>query len=311
MELANLWARERGKPDGIRKAEKSDAGAILRLLQTAVYTHVHVDWHLPGDWIGAPGFVVIPKKESPAQSNTLTAKLFAGSTTLSACLAATADPAPAAWVRVAAVSQAETAEQTLTDMLAQVVPVLHKNGVTQLAWLTVEEWPRPWLPKLGFYQGSSIETYTKTDRRLPEVDAAPGLTIRQVYATDLAALAELEAASFTPIWRQSERALAIARPQSLSFDVALLQDEVVGYQLSARAEVGAHLVRLTVHPQKQGLGIGSALLTHALRNYYRQGLYEVSLNTQVENSTSQKLYLKFGFEPTQQRLPIWILDIAQ
>jgi len=310
MELANLWARERGNPDDIRVATKADAGAILRLLHTAVYSHIHVDWHLPGDWIGSPGFVVIPKAENPSRSNSLTAKLFQDRVELVACLAATPDPLPAAWLRIAAIRDEVAAEPTLTRMLAQVVPVLHHQGVTQLAWLAVEEWPNSVLPKLGFSLGNHIETYVKEDRQLPEVASVPGLIIRQVYSTDFEALAQLEEASFAPMWRQSAQALAIARPQSLSFDVALLDDEIVGYQLSAKAEAGAHLVRLTVHPKKQGFGIGSALLKHAFAYYYRQGLYNVSLNTQVENSASQKLYLKFGFRPSQQRLPIWILDIS-
>jgi len=309
MELANLWAQERGSFDGIRVATKSDAGAILRLLHTAVYSHVHVDWHLPGDWIGSPGFVVVPKIENTPRKNNLTAKLFPDSNDLVACLAATADPLPAAWVRVAAVQNEAEAEHTLAGMLAQVMPVLRQQGVTQLAWLAVEEWLHPILPKFGFYQGSSIETYVKEDRQLPDVTSVPGLTIRQVYSTDFEALAALEKAAFAPIWRQSAQALLIARPQSLSFDVALLDDEIVGYQLSAKAEAGAHLVRLTVHPEKHGLGIGSALLKHAFTYYYRKNLYTVSLNTQVENNASQKLYLKFGFQPSQQRLPIWILDI--
>ncbi len=310
MELANLWARERGSSDGIRVATKADAGAILRLLNTAVYSHIHVDWHLPGDWIGAPGFVVLPKAEKPAGKNSLTAKLFPDHTDLAGCLAATADPLPVAWVRVAAIRDKNAAEQALTGMLAHVVSALRHQGATRLAWLTVEEWPQPLLPQFGFFQGSHIETYVKEDRHLPEVTAVPGLIIRQVYSTDFGALAELEEASFAPLWRQSAQALAVARPQSLSFDVALLDDELVGYQLSARADAGAHLVRLTVHPEKHGLGIGSALLKHAFAYYYRQGLYTVSLNTQVENSASQKLYLKFGFRPSQQRMPIWILELV-
>ena len=308
MELANLWARERGNSEGIRVATKSDAGAILRLLHTAVYSHMHVDWHLPGDWIGNPGFVVMSYPATASRSNSLTAKLFGEDDELKACLAATADPLPAAWVRLAAIRQKGNAEKALTQMLAQIVPTLSEQGVTQLAWLTVDEWPRPWLPKLGFFRASAIETYVKEDRQLPDVASVPGLTIRQVYSTDFAALADLEEVSFDPIWRYSAPALAIARPQSLSFDVALLEGDIVGYQLSARAETGAHLVRITVHPQKHGLGIGSALLKHAFAYYHRQGLYTVSLNTQVENIASQKLYLKFGFSPSQQRLPIWILD---
>ncbi len=309
MELANLWPQEDKRFGGIRRATKADAGAILRLLNTAVYSHLHVDWHLPGDWIGSPGFVVVPKVEKAA-SKALAARLFPERDDVSACLAATADPLPAAWVRVAALASEADAEQILANMLACTVPVLRQQGATQLAWLAVEEWPGRWLPRLGFAPRSYIETFVKEDRQLPEVASVPGLIIREVYSSDFEALAKLEEASFAPIWRQSARAFAVARPQSLSFDVAVLDDEIVGYQLSARANAGAHLVRLTVNPAKQGLGIGSALLKHAFVHYYRQGLYTVSLNTQVENKTSQKLYLKFGFQPSQQRLAVWTLDIA-
>lgn len=282
----------------------------MRLLQTAVYSHLHVDWHLPGDWLGSSGFVVVPQAENRSNDNSLTAKLFQSRSNITACLAATAAPLPAAWVRVAAIKQANDAEEILARMLARVIPSLRKQGATQLAWLPVEDWPQPWLSSFGFQPGNEIETYVKEDQQLPDWPSVPGLTIRQVYSTDLEFLAELEAAAFAPIWRQSAHGLAVARPQSLSFDVALLTDEIVGYQLSANTESGAHLVRLTVHPEKQGLGIGSALLGHTLAGYHRRGLYTASLNTQVENISSQKLYLKFGFRASQQRLPIWVLDIS-
>ncbi|MBK7895241.1 MAG: GNAT family N-acetyltransferase [Anaerolineaceae bacterium] len=308
MELANLWSRAQSSLDGIRKAKKSDAESVLHLLKTAVYTHMHVDWYLPGDWIGSPGFVVQPRPDH--NPNSLTAKLFQGSPDLAACLIATPDPLPAAWVRLVAIDRATQAAGILADLLASVLPVLQEQGVSQLAWLTVEDWPSAWLPQWGFYQGSQIETYVKEDRILPPLPAVPGLKIRQVQAPDFEALADLEARSFDPIWRQSARALAVARPQSFSFDVALLDEEIVGYQLSARAEAGAHLVRLTVDPARQGLGIGSALLGNAFAYYHRRGLYTISLNTQMENEASRKLYERFGFQPSGQRLPIWVLDIT-
>lgn len=308
MELANLWLPAQERLASIRKAEKSDAGAVLHLLKTAVYTHLHVDWYLPGDWIGSPGFVVMPKQEE--KKNSLTAKLFQSSSDLAACLIATPDPKPTAWVRTVAINRAVNAKVIMANLLLNVLPFLQKQGVTQLAWMPVESWPIEWLPEWGFYQGSEIETYVKEDRDLPPAPTVPDISIRQVQSTDYDELEAVEAASFDPIWRQSARSLTVARQQSLSFDVALLDDEIIGYQLSARSELGAHLVRLTVRPDKQGLGIGTALLRHAFSYYYRRGLYTVSLNTQVENYNSQKLYQRFGFVPTQQRLPIWVLDIA-
>ncbi|MEZ4590686.1 MAG: hypothetical protein R3D55_06020 [Chloroflexota bacterium] len=118
---------------------------------------MHVDWYLPGDWIGSPGFVVQPRPDY--NQNSLTAKLFQGSPDPSACLIAiNSDPLPAAWVRMVAIDRATQAEETLANLLATVLPFLREQAVTHLAWLTVEEWPSTWLPQWGFYQGSQIET---------------------------------------------------------------------------------------------------------------------------------------------------------
>lgn len=310
MELANLRLGEPGNPNGVRVAAQADAAAIMRLLQTAVLSHLHADWYLPGDWLGSPGFVLLPKAEKPRENKGLAAKLFQNEQDILACLVAAADPLPVAWIRIAAFAKSVNAKQALAEMLSQVIPSLQQQGVTQLAWLTVEEWPHTWLPAWGFYRGSQIETYVKKDRELPNPVPIPGLTFRQVYSTDLETLAALETAAFSPMWRYSARALAIARPQSLTFEVALLDDAIVGFQLSAAAESGAHLVRITVDPAKQGLGIGTALLAHTIAGYYRRGLYTVSLNTQSDNLASKKLYRKFGFEAAQRPLPIWMLDIA-
>ncbi|VAW32550.1 hypothetical protein MNBD_CHLOROFLEXI01-3702 [hydrothermal vent metagenome] len=310
MELANLLAQERGSPNTVRVATQADAGAIMRLLKTAVFSHLHADWYLPGDWLGSPGFVLLPQAKKRTEGNNLVAKLFQNEPDILACLVATADSLPVAWIRVAAFSRSNGAQQILAHMVAQTIPPLKKQGVTQLAWLTVEEWPCQWLPTLGFYRGSQIETFVKKDRDFPDCVTVPGLTFRQVYSTDTSALAALEAAAFAPMWRYSERALTIARPQSLSFDVALLDDVIVGFQLSAGAESGAHLVRITIDPEKQGLGIGSALLRYAIEGYHRRGLYTVSLNTQDDNLSSKKLYQRFGFKMAQRPLPVWMLDIG-
>lgn len=311
MELANLLAQERGSPNGVRIATQADAGAIMRLLKTAVFSHLHADWYLPGDWLGSPGFVLLPQAKKRSESNNLIAKMFPNEREVIACLVITPDPPPVAWVRVAAFLQPDNAQRDLTQMLAHIIPSLQQQGVTQLAWLTVEEWPCLWLPALRFYRGNQqIETFVKKDRDLPDCVTVPGLTFRQVYSTDMSALAALETAAFAPMWRYSERALTIARPQSLSFDVALLDDVIVGFQLSAGAESGAHLVRITIDPKKQGLGIGSALLRHTIEGYHRRGLYTVSLNTQADNLSSKKLYQRFGFKLAQRPLPVWMLDIG-
>lgn len=307
MELANLWPRSSNNADGVRVATRADAAAIMDLLHKATYRHYHVDWYVPGDWLGSPGFVVQPDPEQSRSS--VTARLLGGRQRLRACLAAAADPLPAAWVRVAAITNGERSQDILPALLQVAATNLGREGVTELAWLAVEKWPNSWLPELGFECANEIETYIKEDKAIPRLDPVSGLRIRPVLDRDLEALARLEAAAFAPLWRHSARGLGIARGQAFSFDVALLDDEIVGFQLSAAGSQGAHLVRMTISPQWQRIGIGSALLAHTLDHYYRQGLTHVSLNTQVDNTASQRLYGKFGFQASGERLPVWVRQL--
>lgn len=305
MELANLSVEA---AELVRVAKKEDAGTIMRLLQQAAYTHYHVDWRLPADWIGDEGFVVYLEKEGQARRWGSW-----GNGGLAGCLAVAADPPPAAWVRVASIATRERPELVLATMLAAVLPGLQKTAVSQLAWLAVEEWPDNWLAPLGFYRISQLETYIKRQMSIPSV--APSLhplTFRPAQLDDLATLADIEAAAYAPLWRHSSQALAHAFSQAFSFDVIEVDGRIIGFQLSTRSGYnGAHLARMTIRPEWQQQGVGSALLTQTLQQYQTHGIRHVSLNTQVENIASQRLYKKFGFQANGERLPIWCLDICE
>ena len=291
----------------IRIATEADKADIVELLRHAPFRHIHADWRLPIDWLGEKSFVVMPKLPLPAKFTSLTSKLFAPRCMLSGCLAATTDPFPAAWVRAAAVDQVRQPEAVLGDMLTHVIAVLRETAVSQLGWLIVDKWPMAWLPEFGFQQVNEIETYIKPDLSLPSVQPKIELTIRQVVPDDLARLAEIEVAAFEPLWRHSLDSLRLAQSQTVNFTVAVWRGQVVGFQFSTAArQRGAHLSRMTVDPAMQGMGVGSALLTHAIESYRQRGLQYVSLNTQVDNYPSLKLYRKFEFEPTQDRLPVMV-----
>ena len=307
MEFANHWHSQgpsaHSQGTAVRVATKSDTGAISRLLRAAEVSHIHVDWRLPVDWLGLPHFVVVPA--GAEYTGGLLSKLFSLPERVVACLAAAADPPPAAWVRVAAVAEAQDSHIWLSEMLAMVEASLRETAVTQLGWLVTQEWPNRWLPDLGFEITNEIETYLKDDLAAPDLRPTPNLVIRPVRAPDFAALAQIETDAFDPLWRLSRETLALAQRDVLCFDVAEWNGRLVGYQISSGATYSAHLVRLTIAHEAQGQGVGSALLSQAIQTYRRLGLRQVSLNTQVDNITSQHLYQKFGFYATGERLPVW------
>ncbi len=301
MEIANL---DRAV---IRPATGKDAQEILRLINGAVYTHIHADWHAPGDWLDTPGFVV-SEGEIPANSLTNFGRM---KPELLACLAVGADPYPAAWVRVAAIRRRILAEETLAAMLERVLSFLQENGVTELGWLAVESWPDKMLPLIGFRRQNWIITFVKQGLEMPEV-RENGIQVRPVTAADMPALATLEAEAFEPLWRHSVVGLRLAHRQSVCFDVALIDGKIVGFQYSAsnRQGTGAHLVRITVHPSVQGAGVGSVLMKAAVLKYRELGFNRVSLNTQLDNIPSHRLYEKFGFDRTGDQMPVWVKKIA-
>jgi ribosomal protein S18 acetylase RimI-like enzyme len=307
MDFANHWqAGETAVSPSdyaVRLAVQEDATAITRLIRDTPRAHLHVDWRLPADWLGSPHFVVASVDDG--RSANLRAKLFGRPTSLVGCLAATPDPLPAAWVRVAAVADGREERPLLAEMLAQVTASLREASVKELGWLVMRQWPRASLLDLGFEMVNQIETYVKPTLELPEMHRPPELQIRPVQPSDMADLAALEAEAFEPLWRFSSDTLNLARREAICFDVAEWNGRLVGYQFSSRSPEGAHLVRLTIAPALQGQGVGSALLAEAIHAYRCLGLPAVSLNTQVDNFVSQRLYHKFGFHATGEKLPVW------
>lgn len=308
MEMANIMVNGGAKNGRIRTATKSDAGEIMKVLQTAVYRHIHVDWYVPGDWLGLPSFLVKTRPLSTSSRSQFT-KFLGEKEIVESTLAIAADPNPAAWVRVVGLGDEKTAVSDLTALLKNSVEPLKKSGVNVIAWLAIEEWPNLWLEELGFKVVNHIETYTKEDTDFPQREPHPELDIRPVLDSDIPALAALETKAFNHLWRHSGQGLKLARNQSFSFDVALLNQKLVGFQLSTPTDYGVHLVRLTVDPDLQGKGVGSALMAHAIQGYYRRDRYRITLNTQVNNTSSKQLYMKFGFQPSGQKFPVWVLKI--
>jgi len=309
MEFANQWTSpsnlDTDKISEVRVAQKSDAPAMTRLLNSTKFTHYHVDWRLPVDWLGDAGFVVL-LKESLGEHM---ASMLLPRDEMLACLAVTADPMPAAWVRLMAVSAQLDPHKTVVEMFEVVKEHLRKTAVTEVGWLVLNPWPVSILPELGFKEFNVIETYVKNNLDLPLMKPVSDLLIRPVEKGDFEELEALETAVFEPLWRLSKETLMIARRDAVSFDAAFLGDRLVGYQISSGGRFGAHLVRLTIAPNLQGRGIGTAIFAHAIEEYQRRGYQHITLNTQVDNDASHHLYEKFGFSKSGEQMPMWVMPV--
>ncbi|MCB8944422.1 MAG: GNAT family N-acetyltransferase [Ardenticatenaceae bacterium] len=310
MELANHCGNSqqaRGETAVIRTATEEDAPDIYQLLRRATHSHIHVGWHLPIHWLGRDEFLVY---EPPARGSSAMNKLWGEDLALRACLVVTANPAPTAWVHVAALRGVAEPVVVLAEMLACVEEMLRPTAVTQIAWMPVDNWPEAWFEQLGFIEVNQIQTYFKPDLAVSDEQPAPGLSLRPARSSDVAELVQIEADTYAPLWRHSADDLAAALQQTCSFDVAELNDHIVGFQISTCDETAAHLARLTIAPTAQKRGVGTALLTHAIRGFQKQNLRSITLNTQADNVASQQLYKKFGFVARNRWFSIWAKQLT-
>ena len=297
MELANT--------DSLRLAMKGDEWEIVRLLRNSHLLHTHPDWYEPEEWVGEAGFVLLTEEERMGVAKR---PLFGTSPILQACLAVAADPMPAAWVRVMAMRGDGDVGDIGDRLWAAVMAQLTDSAISEIGWLLTDEWPLPYLRRWGFAPAYEIETYIKEDVEIPPIRPLPSVQILPAKKDDMAALAALETAVFAPLWQSSARSLTCALPQTFSFDIAWHDDRPIGYQISNRSGMKAHLARITVATDWQGRGVGAALMAHALHGYQRGGVRRVSLNTQMDSAASLGLYAKFGFCKTAVCHPIWTME---
>jgi ribosomal protein S18 acetylase RimI-like enzyme len=98
--------------------------------------------------------------------------------------------------------------------------------------------------------------------------------------------------------------------QCASATVAEDDSGLIGYQLSTRNPLGAHLARLGVRPEAQGRGVGAALVSQLLHEFNVEQLGRLSVNTQADNTASLSLYKKIGFVRTGEHFPVFVYPIG-
>ena len=281
------WIKKAQASLSIRPAQTDDVQAIEHLLQKSSHTHVHADWRSPADWIGrAPAFVAENRYG------------------LAGYLLTPADPAPAAWIRLAAVAHGAPPAAVMRPLLKAALAALTDQAASSLAALPVEPWLPAILDDMGFAIVEQVSTWEKPDLSVL-YRGSLDTRVRAARPADMPILAAIERAAFAPRWRHSAETLLRILDQAASFAVAERQGSVVGFQFSQASDDRAHLARLTVHPAAQRRGVGSRLLAAALESYAALGLRSVSLNTQAENFPSHHLYAAFGFRPVGPAVPVW------
>jgi [ribosomal protein S18]-alanine N-acetyltransferase len=276
-----------------RPAVLNDQRQIANLMHFSPYVHRHLDWRYPLDWLGSPPFYVL---ENQGQ--------------ISAALACPPDPIFVAWVRLFVNSGRLPNPETwriLWDSIRQ--DLGHKSG-TLIAAIVLQDWLPELLLASGMTTHQSIVMLERNDRLPLPVTLPEGFTIRLMITQDLLEVADVDASAFEPLWQNSLEALHHAFPQAIFPTVIVAEGKVIGYQLTTRNPLGAHLARLAVRPSLQGQGLGRALVADLIARLGREGISRLTVNTQSDNAASLALYNAIGFRETGERYPVYQLQVA-
>ncbi|MCS7070467.1 MAG: GNAT family N-acetyltransferase [Anaerolinea sp.] len=216
----------------------------------------------------------------------------------------------ASWVRMAAVDSREDAISIITSLWQELLPSLRQHGVRQVAWLMIRDWTETTAAQIGFHYAEQIVTLRRAAVGAPLSSNGRGQSVvRAFQPADLAAITAVDHAAFQPPWQMSRDDLNAASRIAAYATVAIIDGEIVGYQMSTLYFDGAHLARLAVAPSVQGQGIGGALVEDMLHHFHRRGVQVMTVNTQQSNLISQRLYERHGFRRNGYDLPVWICSL--
>lgn len=117
---------------------------------------------------------------------------------------------------------------------------------------------------------------------------------------DVAAVAELEARSFSTPWRAATFHRLLERS---AVDLWVVEEEgrVVAYAVVWRVLDQAELANIAVREEARGRGLGARLLQHALDRARVAGVRTVYLEVRVSNEAARRMYRRAGFRETGRR----------
>ena len=275
--------------------------ALLQLCHYGQWTHQHLDWHSPAQWIDQPAAQIFLAWQ---------AGQIAGYIGLSPVQDG------AAWIRLLGIADGTIPSPIIRELWQAAQAQCRQRGASQVGLLMVANWLSVYLRQLGFRCVDDIITLDCTiaaGSEQSEHSAPPPARLQMRAATDddLPHLAQIDRLAFPPLWRLTAEDLWQAYRLSASAAVAVQDGAPVGFQISTRHHEVGHLARLAVVPQHQRRHIGSALLRRLLHDFKQRGIRSVTVNTQHSNHPSQRLYQRHRFSRSGLDLEVWHRQLEQ
>jgi ribosomal protein S18 acetylase RimI-like enzyme len=273
----------------LRQATAADLNMLSAFFKSRINIHHHLDWRSSLEWLGYQPYYLLMRRGD-----------------ILAAMAAPVDPEGIAWIRVFGCSIELPPEKMFPLLLERCVNDLSVEPKPVIATLGLQEWFRQTLETNHFQLRQNIVVLDWDYRQRPARPIPAGLQIRPMIAADLPAVAQIDRLAFKPLWQNSLDALILAFHKASIATVALLEEKIVGYQISTSTPINTHLARLAVDPACQRKNIGFELARDMLTTSKKINSWQVSVNTQDDNGASLALYETLGFSKTGESFPVYI-----
>lgn len=217
---------------------------------------------------------------------------------------------PFAHLRLLAVRDAARARPVVAALLAAAQQPALDAGAEAWRYMAPPGPVGEALRHQGFRLAEEVVELEKEDYDVPSWGNKAS-RVHPAREADLPALLALDAAAFTPFWRNDLRAFQEYLRGGYTFLAVELAGQVVGYLVAEDHPAGFYIVRLAVDPAWQGQGVGTRLLAEAIALARHRATLPILLNTQRTNRRARQLYDWFGFRPSGRVLWAWTRAIAQ
>lgn len=149
------------------------------------------------------------------------------------------------------------------------------------------------------YTYSFSEATFETDSKMIELEDR--VKIRPFEETDMESLIDILKNAFGDLREESIELITFnTTADNYSMWVAQLDNEIVGTVTTSKKDDAQWITALAVHPEKQGLGIGTALLNWVRDYASRNDVNRVMLDVEIENEYALAVYEKAGFTKSMQ-----------
>lgn len=128
----------------------------------------------------------------------------------------------------------------------------------------------------------------------------PGLSLRPMHFGDLDTITAIDARAYPYSWTRTVFADCLRAGYVCR---VLLDDDthIIGYGVVSVAAGEAHVLNVCIEPDRQGRGLGSALMRKLLRLARRQGARSALLEVRPTNQPAIRLYHQLGFNEIGRR----------